>query len=346
MKIKVADLRPNPFREIGKYPIDKAKVERLKLSIRETSFWDNVLCRQSNGIYEIAYGHHRLEALKGLGINEVNIPVKKLTDAQMVRIMAEENLEWLTSPAVVYQTVMTVKKYLDEELAKTDTMSDLPQGLMNLLDLKDKRSSYENLKTKGVGQPTILKFLGGNWKPWMIQSALNSYHLAKEKILDPKAVIIFDRIEHADNFKRAVKNLEIPVKEQLKIAKKVKKNIDSKKISSQGRTKTGKTRPSIADNVAELVMPIPNLKKPQKRKCKPLPNVAEFVNSCEADADNLNRRINALRPDLKEMTNNSRIMGRLISALTQLHKTTGYIIDEYQKEKIRRDSVICEGESQ
>jgi len=40
-------------------------------------------------------------------------------------------------------------------------VSDLQQGLINILDLNDKRSSFENIKTKGVGQTTILKFLGG-----------------------------------------------------------------------------------------------------------------------------------------------------------------------------------------
>ena len=140
MKIKVSQLEPNPFREIDKYPIDRAKVEKLKLSIGETSFWDNILCRHKGEKFEIAYGHHRLHALQELKIKEVDIPVKNLTNAQMVRIMAEENLEWLTSPKVIYQTVLAVRRFLNGEFAKVDTLSDLSSVLTNLLEQKTNRT--------------------------------------------------------------------------------------------------------------------------------------------------------------------------------------------------------------
>jgi len=42
MKISVKDLRPNPFRRIEHYPINRGKVDALKNSIKETSFWDNI----------------------------------------------------------------------------------------------------------------------------------------------------------------------------------------------------------------------------------------------------------------------------------------------------------------
>lgn len=35
--------------------------------------------------------------------------------------MAEENLEWLTIPAVINQTVMAVKNYLDGKVVKCET---------------------------------------------------------------------------------------------------------------------------------------------------------------------------------------------------------------------------------
>ena len=91
MKIAVSKIRANPFRRIASYPIDKAKVEALKTSIRETEFWDNILLREKPGkpgLYELAYGHHRLQALKELGIAEIDVPVKDLDDATMLRIMA------------------------------------------------------------------------------------------------------------------------------------------------------------------------------------------------------------------------------------------------------------------
>jgi len=51
------------------------------------------------------------------------------------------------------------------ELAKYDTWEELPKGLINLLDPKSdyrnsKQNAFENMKTRGVGQTTLLKFMG------------------------------------------------------------------------------------------------------------------------------------------------------------------------------------------
>ena len=119
MKIKVSEIKPNPFRNFEHYPIDKAKVETLKASIQETTFWDNILVRQRNGNYELAYGHHRWIALGELGINEIDIPVRDLSDSVMLKMMANENMDqWGSQPFVIYATVRAVRDYLDSELVK------------------------------------------------------------------------------------------------------------------------------------------------------------------------------------------------------------------------------------
>src|SRR4051794_6896894 len=47
MKIDIKELRPNLFRHLERYPIDRAKVDALKRSIKDTTFWDNLLVRKS-----------------------------------------------------------------------------------------------------------------------------------------------------------------------------------------------------------------------------------------------------------------------------------------------------------
>ena len=56
-----------------------------------------------------------------------------------------------------------------------ETWEELPIHLMNLLDvdkdgnkipIHNAKKAFSECKTKGVGQTTILKFLGGNWKQW------------------------------------------------------------------------------------------------------------------------------------------------------------------------------------
>jgi ParB-like chromosome segregation protein Spo0J len=63
MQIAVKDLLPNPFRHLERYPINQEKVEMLARSIKDTSFWDNIVARKATngsvGKFEIAYGHHR-----------------------------------------------------------------------------------------------------------------------------------------------------------------------------------------------------------------------------------------------------------------------------------------------
>ena len=60
------------------------------------------------------------------------------------------------------------KKFLDKELEKCDSWEALNESIKGLTD----NEHFQQLKQKGVGQTTILKFLGGNWKQWRIQEAL------------------------------------------------------------------------------------------------------------------------------------------------------------------------------
>ncbi|MCH7875595.1 MAG: ParB-like nuclease domain-containing protein, partial [Gemmatimonadetes bacterium] len=98
---RIDQIRPNPFRAIDSYPLDERKVEALRKSIRATSFWDNLVGRvnEEDGKPELAYGHHRLEALRQeLGeASRILITIKDLSDAQMLKIMLWENMEqWQT----------------------------------------------------------------------------------------------------------------------------------------------------------------------------------------------------------------------------------------------------------
>ncbi len=95
--------------------------------------------------------------------------------------MAEENIEWNTNPAVINETVLAVKRFLDAELAKYDTLCQFNKSIK----LIETKSQFDKLKKTGVGQTTILKFLGKNWKQWMVQEALDTI---KDKSIDREAV--------------------------------------------------------------------------------------------------------------------------------------------------------------
>lgn len=127
MRIKLADLLPNPHRDIETYPIHKEKVAALQGSIQDTGFWETIVVRKSpthRGKFEIAFGHHRMVAALGdafikprkLNVRGVckpsdtlDLPCKPLDEAFMLRMMAAENLtDWDHDFRLMLETVRAV----------------------------------------------------------------------------------------------------------------------------------------------------------------------------------------------------------------------------------------------
>jgi len=108
---EIKDINPNPFRQIDRYPIQRAKVDALRESIRKTGFWGNVVARVRDGKAEIVYGHHRLVALQEeCGPNhKVELIIRDLDDEAMIQMMARQNMEeWNTSAIVSMETIRAV----------------------------------------------------------------------------------------------------------------------------------------------------------------------------------------------------------------------------------------------
>ena len=112
MKVALKDVHPNPFRDTDNYPIKSQKILQLKASIQSTEFWENVVARKrTDGGIEIAYGHHRLTALRDMYSPDTtfNWIVKDLDDADMIKIMAMENMEeWGHDASIELETVRAV----------------------------------------------------------------------------------------------------------------------------------------------------------------------------------------------------------------------------------------------
>lgn len=255
MKIILKNIMPNPYRGMKQYPIDRAKIESLKISIKETSFWDNILVRPhptKKGKYQIAYGHHRYITLKELDYKEIDIPVRDLTDAMIIKIMAEENLNWTTMPEVMVQTVDSVRKYLKEELAKYKTWEDYKksQKLLGLFEghINKKTGKPKNPKAifgqvigeQGIGAETISKFLGGNWNTGKIDGALG---ILDDDKLDKEVVKTLPSMYQVGEFRKAVKDYNVPKMKQKEIAEKiVKKEIKGRSIRAEVRKQTSKKK--------------------------------------------------------------------------------------------------------
>jgi hypothetical protein len=238
--VRIKNLKPNPFRRMDRYPIDRSKVEALKASIKDTSFWDNILARPAPDAdgYQIAYGHHRLVALKellkdGLIGDEVDIPVRNLDDATMIKVMGNENLEhWENSTKIRNETVLSVKEFLDRTLAEFPDYDHFEKRAdRSIRALFSSAGNFEQCKVNGVGREIITKFLGDPWKPAWIQQALA---VLNDSEIDRDAVESFENPNQAEAFRAAVKEKGVPKEQQQTLAKEI-----SRKIGDQGQRLTG-----------------------------------------------------------------------------------------------------------
>lgn len=197
MKVKVKDLKPNPFRDVNNYPMNEEKVRMLAESIKQTGFWDNILARKQNGGFQIAYGHHRLAAVREVfkPTDEVDIPVKELSDALMIKIMANENMDdWKATPQVIDETVRVTKRFLEEhpEEVKKVTPTGATPGI--------------------IGGVTICKFLG--WNKTRVRYSLERLGLIEDGIIDETAIKELDTDGAARNFVDVVEKYNIPKHKQ------------------------------------------------------------------------------------------------------------------------------------
>jgi len=91
--VSIKDIEANPFRKLGTYPYVERKIETLQRSIEDVGLWEGVIARERNDKYQLAFGHHRIEAARRNKLKEVALIVRALTDEQMLQLMGRENME-------------------------------------------------------------------------------------------------------------------------------------------------------------------------------------------------------------------------------------------------------------
>lgn len=233
MKVQIKDLKPNPFRDMKNYSIIPEKIESLTKSINQTGFWDNILARRNNGKIEIAYGHHRLVVLKKLfkPNDYVDIPIRKLDDPMMIRIMANENDEsWGTNPKVIKETVKVVIQYLKNSYIINNIT---PEKGGHHFD------AFEGLPLPKSGECEhsviawqVSDWLGGNWSEQRIYLSLFRLGLIEGGKLDKEADELLPHEKAATRFAKATERIKGTTHRQQKRA--AKRIIESEDFSKSG----------------------------------------------------------------------------------------------------------------
>lgn len=231
---RIGDIRPNPFRNIDRYPINREKVEKLKESIGRTDFWDNLVARiGADGKPEIGYGHHRMVALREMfpAEHEISLIVRDLDDADMLHVMADENMqEWAASTAVLKETVRAVRDFLVVSQPKVSTGGRPPEN---------------------GSISSIASFLG--WPEWRVQDSLALITAEEAGSLKPEDTDGL-ALDTAIRLQRSVSKIKEPEVKRAAVAR-VRGDLKAGRLAVRGI-------PDVVRQVREEYAPPPEPKVP------------------------------------------------------------------------------------
>ena len=95
MKLKLSELKPNPFKkQISKGELNREQINKIKANIKELGFFGSLPIFKKDNKYHLIAGHHRTQALKetyGKDF-EVEVVVSNYNEDQVFRGMVVENI--------------------------------------------------------------------------------------------------------------------------------------------------------------------------------------------------------------------------------------------------------------
>ena len=178
-------IKPNPFRHMDRYPIQRDKVEALKASLRRTGFWENIVAREVNREAEIAFGHHRLVALQEELGPKAKVPliIKDLDDEAMLQMMARENMEdWSTSATVEQETVRAVvAAYSAGRIALPAVPKDAKKTIIRYAPSFVSGTGAGDGENRPYTSTLVAEFLG--WPEHKVHSTLSALELVEQQVV-------------------------------------------------------------------------------------------------------------------------------------------------------------------
>jgi len=207
--VELKEIEDNPFREKSAYVYDNGKIDELAESMADTSYWENMLARKTkDGRIQLAYGHHRLMALKKLveegmlRYKEIKLnvrPERELTDERMLKIFVQENKDtWGEIPQNLCMSVLQLQAHLTGILDASKDKDEFIKRIGDAGALKIDDRAFTRAKNTGVGATMISQFLGDTWSRQTISDALLSNKKSDKsknaKLGKSKILIVFSII--------------------------------------------------------------------------------------------------------------------------------------------------------
>jgi hypothetical protein len=157
--IDIKKIDPNPWRDFSLYPIDDVQVEKLMSSMGGTGgMWNGLPVRKhpdKEDRYQLAMGHHRLEALRRLKAKEVHVEIARRDDDAMLNIMVTENAtQQVNNAAAALDSVASIVHRLAKLLLAEDEATF--GKILPKVDYASVKGGFG--KGKGVGMATIVAY--------------------------------------------------------------------------------------------------------------------------------------------------------------------------------------------
>jgi ParB family chromosome partitioning protein len=128
--VAVKDIIANPYQ--ARKHMNRDAIKALSEEIRNFGLWPGALKgRWKNGKLELCYGHRRLEAVRSLGWDEVEVEIVDMDDDEMALQSLAENLqrEGLSDVEKAEGMNMMVKRYMKGGMSETDALAKVGKQL-------------------------------------------------------------------------------------------------------------------------------------------------------------------------------------------------------------------------
>ena len=234
----------NPYRDITRYPIDEDAVNRLIESYDDLGNFGTLPARQVKGGYELAAGHHRLEALRDIGVKKIPLLVSDYDDDQMVEVMTVENSTQRGQNAAALLDSVAAITYRLAKMLLTESDHDLCTNVQRCFESeKAAQVARGNLLAgKGIGRDAIMRFAP--------EGALTT-----REVMDAIAALKSDgRMNQIIDEVQAEVEAELAELEAKKQTPAVQKEVAKKReaVASAKTAASKKTAPTMSDKVAHV----------------------------------------------------------------------------------------------
>ena len=249
-KIRMVPLdkvKDSPFRNKKRNPIDKDKVKHIAESVTATDFWKGIQGREVGEFVEVAFGHHRVDAARLLGLKEIPIEVLVLSDAEMLQRMTRENLRG-DLPAALEVVEATIKAYAAVLVDIGCPASKTRKELIRYAPSYKQGSS----STPEVDHPytadTLARFLGGvyvkpssNTAQNSVVAALGVLELEERKVKGfSEKILQKDGVDPSGRYigaKRVIEYVDEIKKREVKVQERAERSAEDIRIADEAKRK-------------------------------------------------------------------------------------------------------------